>query len=110
MVIEGDITSEDRTTYEYYPNGSRKSVTYPNGITEEYTYYPDNTLWTLTNKYPDGTVMDVYTYTYDGTNNQTSKHEIINGVEKGTTRYEYDALDRLKKVTEPGGKDDQLYI
>ena len=104
MVIEGDITSEDRTTYEYYPNGSRKSVTYPNGITEEYTYYPDNTLWTLTNKYPDGTVMDVYTYTYDGTNNQTSKHEIINGVEKGTTRYEYDALDRLKKVTDPEEK------
>jgi len=64
----------------------------------------DNTLWTLTNKYADGTVMDVYTYTYDNDNNQTSKHEVINGVDKGTTAYTYDPLNRLLTVTEPNGK------
>jgi RHS repeat-associated protein len=104
VAIEGDITSTARTTYEYYANGSRKSVIYPTGVREEYTYYPDNTLWTLTNQYADGTIMDVYTYTYDEANNQTSKHEIINGVEKGTTLYTYDSLNRLETVTEPGGR------
>ncbi|NLN48155.1 MAG: RHS repeat protein, partial [Clostridiales bacterium] len=36
-VIDGDISSTDITTYEYYANGSRLSVTYPTGIKEEYT-------------------------------------------------------------------------
>ena len=104
-VIDGDITSTDITTYEYYDNGSRQSVTYPTGIKEEYTYYPDNTLWTLTNKDADGTILDVYTYTYDEANNQTSKHEVINGVDKGTTSYIYDRLNRLLTVTEPSGRE-----
>jgi YD repeat-containing protein len=60
-VIDGNITSTDITSNEYYANGSRLSVTYPTGIKEEYTYYPDNTLWTLTNKDTDGTILDVYT-------------------------------------------------
>ena len=103
-VIDGSLSSGQRTVYEYYDNGSRASVTYPTGIKEEYTYYPDNTFSTLTNKYSDGTVMDVYTYTYDNANNQISKHEVINGVNKGTTSYTYDALNRLLTVTEPTGK------
>jgi RHS repeat-associated protein len=104
VVRDGDLSSAQRTIYEYYDNGSRASVTYPTGIREEYTYYPDNTLRTLTNKYSDGTVMDVYTYTYDNANNQVSKHEVINGVDKGTTYYTYDVLNRLQKVTEPTGR------
>ena len=104
-VIDGDITSTDITAYEYYANGSRLSVTYPTGIREEYTYYPDNTLWTLTNKDADGTILDVYTYTYDEANNQTSKHEVINGIDKGTTSYTYDELNRLLTVTEPSGRE-----
>ena len=103
-VIDGSVGSSEKTTYEYYDNGNRKSVRYPTGIKEEYTYFPDNTLRTLKNKYADGTIMDAYTYTYDDANNQTSKHEIVNGVEKGTTVYTYDALSRLETVTEPLGR------
>ena len=92
------------TTYAYYVNGNRRSVTYPNQYKEEYTYYANNLVWTLTNKKADGSTMDLYTYTYDGANNQTSKTETVNGVNKGMTSYAYDSLDRLETVTEPGGK------
>ncbi|MCG8402917.1 MAG: hypothetical protein MJA84_15200, partial [Firmicutes bacterium] len=99
------VTADGQTTqYEYYASGNRKSVTYPNQYKEVYTYYADNTLWTLTNKKADGSTMDSYTYTYDAANNQSSKNEVINGVSKGTTTYTYDSLNRLETVTEPDGK------
>ena len=33
------------TTYAYYDNGNRQLLTYPNGLTAEYTYYADNSLY-----------------------------------------------------------------
>ena len=94
-VIEGG----NSTSYEYYADGSRRNVTYPDGSREDYTYYDDNLLKTLVNKKGDGTVIDSYSYTYDGAHNQTSKTD-----NKGLTKYEYDSLNRLSKVTEPSGK------
>lgn len=97
------VTADGKTkTYSYYDNGSTQSVAYDDGSREDYTYYGDNLLWTLTNKKSDGSTMDTYTYTYDATHNQTSKNEVINGVTKGTTNYTYDTLNRLLTVTEPG--------
>ncbi len=97
------ITGTDITTYSYYDNGSLKSTTYPDGSKEEYTYDNDNQLITLKNTKSDNTVLDMYTYYYDNAGNQTGKHEIISGIEKGTTLYTYDELNRLETVTEPGG-------
>ncbi|TYQ15992.1 UNVERIFIED_CONTAM: RHS repeat-associated protein [Acetivibrio alkalicellulosi] len=103
-VKNGDVNSTVYTTYNYNANGSRESVTYPNGSKSVYTYYDNNLLWTLTNKRSNGSNMDVYTYTYDKANNQNSKHEIINGVNKGTTNYTYDYLNRLESVSESNGR------
>ncbi|TYQ14887.1 UNVERIFIED_CONTAM: RHS repeat-associated protein [Acetivibrio alkalicellulosi] len=100
-VKDGDINSTVSTEYTYYPNGRRKSVVYPGGLSAEYTYYDNGMLKTLTNKRANGVIMDEYSYTYDDASNQDSKTEIINGVEKGTTSYTYDELNRLKTVTEP---------
>ncbi|RIE02549.1 RHS repeat domain-containing protein [Cohnella faecalis] len=33
-----------------------------------------------------------------------TKNEKVNGANKGETNYQYDDLNRLKKVTEPSGK------
>ncbi len=90
---------EKTTTYEYNNDGSRKSVTYSDGAKEEYTYYKDGLNKTLVNKKADGSVIDSYSYTYDGAHNQTSKTD-----SKGVTNYEYDSLNRLEKVTEPNGR------
>ena len=94
------VTANNRTTtYSYYDNGSRQGVAYPDGSREDYTYYKNNLLWTLTNKKADGTLIDTYTYTYDDAYNQTSKVDA-----KGKTDYTYDALNRLDTVTEPNGR------
>lgn len=103
-VVDGDEKSTVYTEYNYYANGNRESVVYPNGSKEVYTYYKNNLLRTLTNKKANGSEMDVYTYYYDGANNQERKHEKINGVDKGTTTYTYDCLNRLETVTEPSGR------
>lgn len=87
------------TTYEYYHNGNRKSVIYPNNVREDYTYFKDNMLQTLTNKKADGSIIDSYSYTYDAAHNQISKTDA-----KGTTNYTYDSLNRLQSVKEPSGK------
>lgn len=92
-------TGEDITKYSYYDNGSLQKVTLSNGYSEEYTYNEDNTLKLLENKNAEGTVIESFSYTYDGAKNILTKVDC-----KGTTTYAYDSLNRLWKVTEPTGK------
>jgi RHS repeat-associated protein len=94
------VTAEGQTTtYDYYVDGSRKSVLYPNGSKEEYAYYKNKLVQTLKNTNVNGTVIDEYSYIYDEANNQTTKQD-----KKGKTYYGYDALNRLDSVTEPNQK------
>ena len=97
VIAEGKVTG-----YTYDANGSRQSVKYPDGATEEkYEYDKNNRLKKLTNLKKDGTILEEYKYTYDGAGNQTTKTETIQGKEKGTTAYRYDSLNRLLEITEP---------
>lgn len=94
------VTADSKTTtYNYYANGVRQNVIYDGGSREDYTYYSNNLLNTLVNKKANGTIIDSYSYTYDGANNQTSKTD-----GKGVTNYTYDSLNRLASVSEPSGK------
>jgi len=102
-LVQVKADNDQPTVYAYFDDGSRQSVTYPNGTREEYTYFKNKQLQTL-NNYQGATILDNYSYVYDAAGNQTSKTEVVQGVNKGTTTYTYDALNRLKIVTEPGGK------
>lgn len=89
------ISNNKTTEYEYNDNGTRKSLRYPGGTTEVYSYYKNNRLKELKNLRKDGTVIDNYTYEYDKSGNQTKKQD-----SKGVTEYEYDKLNRLIRVNE----------
>jgi len=94
------VTADGKTTvYTYNNNGSVHSVVYSDGSREDYTYTGDNLLDTLTNTKADGTVIDSYTYTYDGAHNMLSKTD-----SRGITAYVYDRFNRLISVTEPSGQ------
>lgn len=99
-VVSGDNTAE----YTYYDDGSQKSVTYSNGYKEIYSYYDNHLLKTLQNVKANDSILDEYQYTYDDAGNLITKFEIINGVQKGSTSYTYDTLNRLITVIEPSGK------
>jgi RHS repeat-associated protein len=99
-VKDGDTL---QASYAYFADGSQQQVTYASGAKEIYAYYKNNQLKSLDN-YQGTTLLDTYTYTYDNADNQLSKTEKVNGVEKGTTNFDYDVLNRLQKVTEPNGK------
>ncbi|RCX08180.1 RHS repeat-associated protein [Anaerobacterium chartisolvens] len=107
------VASEGKETiYSYYGNGSKKGVEYSSGAREEYTYYKDGMLAALKNYVMQNgseKLIDSYAYEYDAARNQISKDEYINGSAKGTTVYEYDSLNRLKSVTEPGSSRTTVY-
>ncbi len=98
--MEGE---DEVVSISYYDNGARKQVTYGHGSTEKYTFYDNGLVKSVTNTLADSTVIDSFTYVYDGAGNQISKTELTNGVDRGTTIYTYDAQNRLESVTEPDG-------
>ncbi|MBD3920227.1 S8 family serine peptidase [Paenibacillus sp. PR3] len=95
--------SNQPVVYTYNNDGTRKTVEYPSGLKEAYTYSANKQL-TLLQNLNGSTVMDSYSYTYDSAGNQKTKTETINGVSKGTTTYSYDQLNRMASLQEPSGK------
>jgi len=92
------VSSGSKTTvYGYDENGNCKIIQYEEGIKEEFEYYKNNKLKSITNYAPTGSILSSYTYTYDLAGRQDSKTDSY-----GTTRYEYDACGRIEKVTAPG--------
>ncbi len=98
------VTAGGKTfTYQYYDDGMLKSITYPalkDGkiIKTEYTYDNIDRLKTLKN-YKGTKILSQYSYQYD----KNSNIKAINH-DGATTRYEYDALNRLIKMNSITGE------
>lgn len=106
--VESEANVLGTFTYTYDGVTSRlATVTYPNNQTSAYSYSPNNQdhrLQTIHHKYPNGTTLSKFDYTYDAVGNiltwrQQSDSTAVNW------RYGYDAADQLtsaiKESTDP---------
>ena len=82
------IAGEEITEYVYNANGSLQKKIAQNNVTE-YEYYPDKEIKNLTIKDSSDNIIESHNYEYDNNNNKTKDDNDI---------YEYDVLDRIKKV------------
>jgi len=88
------------TSFDYYADGKKKTVTYPNTAKEEYEYYQTNRVKTLTSSI-NGNVLSKFEYSYDANGNRLTQDETrLWGNGTGTVRqsqslYSYDTLDRM---------------
>jgi len=81
------------TGFDYYKDGKKKTVSYPNGAKEEYDYYPTNRVKTLTNSM-NATTISQFGYSYDDNGNRLTQQE-ERGARSISTSYSYDTLDRM---------------
>ncbi|GAA3408999.1 hypothetical protein GCM10020370_47220 [Paenibacillus hodogayensis] len=89
--------------YEYNPNGTLKTITYPRlsdgtYMKSDYAYDKISRLTSVTNT-KGGQAISSYSYAYDANGNITA---VTDGA--GTTAYVYDALNRLIQTTRPDGQ------
>ena len=111
----GNASSAEIVHYEYYPNGSVKTVTLGNSLTLTYTYHISGAVKTATVQSADGKTLYAETLHYedcDGIgctpqyNGNISRmvHELAHGndgfAKKRDVRYTYDLLNRLTGVND----------
>ncbi|MFA9464179.1 MAG: RHS repeat-associated core domain-containing protein [Velocimicrobium sp.] len=96
-------SAKDNASYEYYPEGKLKKITYPqlndnSFLTTEYSYNPIGRLKSVVNK-KGSNVLSQFYYAYDANGNITS-------VNDGhiTKNYVYDKLNQLVEIRNPDGK------
>ncbi|MFA9463426.1 MAG: RHS repeat-associated core domain-containing protein [Velocimicrobium sp.] len=94
---------KDNATYEYYPDGKLKKITYPklnddSYLTTEYCYNSLGRMTSMVNKKNWG-IISSFTYTYDSNGNITSVNDGLT-----TKKYVYDKLNRLIEFQHQNGK------
>jgi len=78
------------TIYSYDPNSNQTKVSYPNGVTAEYSYNNRNWLTSLSNK-KWTTILSSSSYSYDLVGNKTKVIE----ADGSSIDYQYDSLYQL---------------
>ena len=99
-LVELTNPSGEVTKYQYDKPGRTVGTQYQNGISTHCTYDAAGRMLELVNKNSSGDIISSYACTYDNMGNRLTKTEAKGEI----TRYEYDALDQLTKVTYPPGE------
>lgn len=94
-VVDGTST----TTYTYYPDSKKDTVTYPNGTRMRTLYDDADRVSEVINEVvADSSVISRYVYTYDANGNRLTQGETQNG-QTEDTNYSYDISDRMTGFT-----------
>ena len=86
------------TTYGYNPQGQLAWKLDPLGRRTDYAYDGNGRLVTETQTNADGTVADVYSYTYDSAGHLLTRHNSA-----GTYTYTYNSAGQVATQTDPNG-------
>ena len=93
-------TENGTSTYTYTGDSKQQSVEYPNSTITSYSYDAADRITRVANENSagNGTLVSLFTYTYDLNSNRLTQTEIQNGFsskQEQVTAYTYDAADRL---------------
>ena len=80
--------------YQWQADGLLKQVSYPSGMSRDYTYDAADRLTKITN-HINTTESEEFTYTYDANANRATETRNQNGRLNRSITYNYDLLDRL---------------
>lgn len=92
------------TSYQYDAGGRLIRRTLSNGVTTGYEYDAAGRLASIEHRGPDGDLLIGFRYEYNAVNNRTQLTRTEANDAPQVTRYEYDALDRLTRVSYPDGE------
>lgn len=103
-----DASAQASASYDYYPDGKLKTVTYPtladgSQLNSTYEYNCLNRLTALTNR-KGASILSRYSYAYDKNGNILTVKDEVSG---STSTYVYDKLNRLTESHRPEG--DEVY-
>lgn len=99
------IDPSGTTTMAYNSNDQRTGIAFPNGVTESMDYNRGGQLTKILAVNNGGVALDSYTYTYTNpaTNTPTDMVYSVTNRAGDTTRYQYDALNRLGVALQTNG-------
>jgi RHS repeat-associated protein len=100
-LVEAELASPNPLEFTYFANDDLETITHGNGVTTEYTYFPEGPVATITVESPSEQLLKL-TYTVNKVLNVTAMNEqhAASGATHAYT-YGYDALDRLTSATYP---------
>jgi len=89
-------------SYEYNPDGTIRTWNH-GSICQQFRYDIDKNLTALQVQSGNNLLVDNH-YTYDGNGNRTQKRQL-----EGTTQYQYDPLNQIRKVEYPSYSEELYY-
>jgi RHS repeat-associated protein len=97
--LSGEVNALGAFFYSYDgATGRVASITFPNGQTSSYSYLTnagDRRLQTIHHKYPNGSTLSKFDYSYDAAGNLLTWRQQADSDQPTEWRYTYDAADQL---------------
>ncbi|MCF6264818.1 MAG: hypothetical protein L3J24_14695 [Xanthomonadales bacterium] len=101
---QAGLPASQSINLSYTEADERQQITYPNGVTTNYTFEPNGPIKTINTQTSTNTNLESWTYNYNAVLNIDA---ISNSL--GQTTYSYDDLNRLTSADYPSLLNDETY-